>query len=237
MGASQNLVLIMHCWVLLLCVPKCCLQVWGESWWMVRLQHWLRFKPKFTVRTPFNIPQMWAAVQSDLNPKYHTGYFTGLSTISSVVNLYSIHCKCGWQNLLRKTTNQIDLTATDIMFLLQTVSTSAFPRHFWHLPGSFFSGSWHGCGGFMWHATNNIPGVSVCHTFPQCVMSWVLEDEVFHVAFPSLIPQAFFPNHFRKQWSKVATTGDLADDDSSSETTDKMHHQHESQASLEIYCL
>jgi len=87
--------------------------------------------------------------------------------------------------------------------------------------------------------------VDSCHmpqaisTFPQCVMSSVLKDEVFHVAFPRLIPAGIFPEiTFGSPWSKVANgLRELADDDSSSATTDNMHHQHESQPSLEIYPL
>lgn len=133
---------------------------------------------------------MWAAVQSDLNPKYHTGYFTGLSTISSIVNLYSIHCKFGWQNLLRKTTNQIDLKAT---------APNCF--HIRLSPGFF---------GTYRAASSQAPDMAVvdsCHmpqaiaTFPKCVMSSVLKDEVFHVAFPRLIPANMF--FFQKSLSEA----------------------------------
>ncbi len=129
-------------WVLFICVPNFGLQGWGESWWIIRLQRWLRFKPKvyssLAIQHTKNVSScpIWLESQVSywLLPRaFHNQLY---------YNLYPI--KFGWQKP-RKTTDQLDLTATHMIFLLQIPSTSAFPRHFWHLPGSFFSGSWHGC--------------------------------------------------------------------------------------------
>ena len=101
----------MHCWVLLICVLKFYLQVWGESWWMVRLpstliaiqtkvgsSHAIHHTPKCEQRSNLIWILSIILVTSQGFPE----------SALLLYNLYSIHYKFGWQNLLRRATNQID---------------------------------------------------------------------------------------------------------------------------------